>query len=134
MRAGILSRASAATLLVAGMSLLFLPDVVLPIVSSGYPASAAWLGQLLGGAWLGIAALNWLSRSAVLGGIYGRPVVFANAMMYFIGGISILKAAQRSGFPVVLSLIALAMLLFASVYGWLMRRGPFAADLQDRVN
>jgi len=59
----VLSRISALVLLIAGITLLFAPDVVLPAVVPGFPTAAAWLGQLLAGAWLGVAALNWLQRS-----------------------------------------------------------------------
>ena len=56
-----------------------------------FPPAAAWLGQLLGAAWLGVAALNWLQRTALLGGIYGRPVVFANTVMYVVSALSLLR-------------------------------------------
>ncbi len=79
MTSTLISVASATILLLAGLPLLFAPDAVLP----RFPVAGIWLGQLLGAAWLGVAALNWLSRSAVLGGIYGRPVVLANLALQF---------------------------------------------------
>jgi hypothetical protein len=88
----LLSRVSAAVLLLAGVALLFAPDVLLPALVPGFPPVAAWLGQLLGAAWLAVAALNWLQRAAVLGGIYGRPVVLANVALYFISALSLLRA------------------------------------------
>lgn len=71
MISSVVTRASAAVLLMGGLILLFVPDVVLPRLVVDYPQAGVWLGQLLGTAWLGVAALNWLNRSAVLGGIYG---------------------------------------------------------------
>ena len=35
--------------------------------------------QLLGGAWLGVATLNWFTRGQSIGGIYGRPVVLCQS-------------------------------------------------------
>jgi hypothetical protein len=90
---------SAAVLLVAGIALLFVPDTVLPRLVPAYPEAALWLGQLLGAAWLGMAALNWLNRSTVLGGIYGRPVVMANLALYCVSALVLLRAAERADFP-----------------------------------
>ncbi|HEU0076918.1 MAG TPA: hypothetical protein VFQ76_04665, partial [Longimicrobiaceae bacterium] len=85
------SRASAGLLLAGGLALLFAPDVVLPRLVPGFPAGGVWLGQLLAAAWLALAALNWLSRAALLGGIYGRPVVLCNAAFYFIAALVLLR-------------------------------------------
>lgn len=84
MASAVLSRVSAVVLLVAGLVLLFAPDVALPALVPGFPPAAAWLGQLLAAAWLSVAVLNWLQRSSMLGGIYGRPMVVANLTLYLI--------------------------------------------------
>ncbi len=121
----VVSRLSAALLLAAGVALLFAADAVLPLLSPGLPASAAWLGQLLGAAWLGVAALNWLQRNQLLGGIYGRPVVFANLVLYFVGALSLLGALRDPAVPRGLWWIAGPATLLAAVYGALLLRGPF---------
>ncbi len=74
MKSSLVSRASALVLCIGGLALLFAPDVVLSWLEPEFPAGAAWIGQLLGAAWLGLAALNWLNRSAILGGIVSFPV------------------------------------------------------------
>lgn len=120
-----LSRVSAAALLGGGGALLFASDVVLPRLVPGFPPAGVWLGQLLGAAWLGVAAMNWLQRAALLGGIYGRPVVMANLALYFVSALSLLRAlldgaASRAAW------IALApVVLLAAAYGALLLRGPF---------
>ncbi|MBC7791434.1 MAG: hypothetical protein H7Z74_15925 [Anaerolineae bacterium] len=128
MTSTLISRASVAVLLVAGLMLLFAPEIVLSRLIAGYPAAGLWLGQVLGAAWLGVAALNWLNRSAVLGGIYGRPTVMGNLILHFISALVILKAAQRAGFPGMLCLLAASAAVLAIAYGVLLLRGPFAAD------
>jgi hypothetical protein len=92
MISSLVSRASAAILLLGGVTLLFAPDVVLPALVPAFPPAAMWLGQLLAAAWLGVAALNWLQRGALLGGIYGRSVVLANVALYFISELFALSA------------------------------------------
>jgi len=123
----VVSRSSAALLLAGGLTLLFAPDAVLPRLSPGFPAAALWVGQLLGAAWLGLSALNWIHRRAVLGGVYGRPVVFANLIQYFIGALVLVRAAQRASSPGALWLMAVPAVALALAYGVLLFRGPFDA-------
>lgn len=121
----LLSRVSAAVLLVGGAALLFAPDALLPALVPGFPPAAAWLGQLLGAAWLGVAALNWSQRAALLGGIYGRPVVLANLALYFISALSLLRALLRDAAPAALWSLLVPLAVLAAVYGALLLRGPF---------
>jgi len=121
----LVSRVSAALLSLAGLALLFASDVLLPAVVPGFPPAAAWLGQLLAAAWLGVAALNWLQRAAVLGGIYGRPIVLANLALYFVSALSLLRALMRAGTPSALWLAFAPAAVLAAVYGALLLRGPF---------
>jgi hypothetical protein len=118
------SRTSAAVLLAGGAALLFAADVILPILAPGHPSGAAWLGQLLGAAWLGVAALDWLQRGTPLGGIYGRPVVLANLTLYFVGAMVLLRALREPGAPRALWWVAAPMTALAAVYGVLLLRGP----------
>ncbi|HYH82035.1 MAG TPA: hypothetical protein VEX86_19670 [Longimicrobium sp.] len=120
-----ISTVSAVVLALGGVALLFAADVVLPALVPGFPPAAAWLGQLLAAAWLGVAALNWLQRGAILGGIYGRPVVLANLALYFVSALSLLRMVAGGAAPVAAwGALALAGPL-AAAYGALMLRGPF---------
>lgn len=125
----LISRANAVFLAVGGLVLLFAPDLVLAGLLPGYPPTGTWLAQLLAAAWLGLASLNWISRGALLGGIYGRPVVAANAVSHFVAATSLLKAALRPDQPAALWLLAAPLALFAGIYGWLLLRGPFERDV-----
>lgn len=120
-----LSHVSALLLGAAGVVLLFAPDVVLPAIVPGFPATAAWLGQLLAAAWLGVATLNWLQRRAVLGGIYGRPVVLANLALYFISALSVVSALRSHAAPPILWLVVAVTGALAVGYAVLLLRGPF---------
>jgi hypothetical protein len=122
-----LSRISAAVLLGGGLALLFAADAVLPALAPGFPPAAAWVGQLLGAAWLAVAALNWLQRAAVLGGIYGRPVVFANAVLYLVSALSLLRALVGGAAPRAVWLACAPAVLLAAAYAALLLRGPFDA-------
>jgi len=91
--------------------------MVLPRLVPSYPEAASWLGQLLGAAWIGVAALNWWNRSTVLGGIHGRPVVAANLALYLISTLVLFRAAGQAGSPAALWPIGAAMAVLASAYG-----------------
>jgi hypothetical protein len=125
-----ISRANAGLLLVGGLALLFAPDVILPRFIPTFPAAAAWLGQLLAAAWLALAALNWLNQSALLGGIYARPVVLTNAALYFIAAMVLLKVVRQPEAPAALWLVIVPVVLFAGIYGWLLFRGPLDRDFE----
>ena len=124
-----ISRVSAFLLLVGGLALLFAADDILPRLITGFPATGAWLGQLLAAAWLGVATLNWLNRSLLLGGIYGRPVVATNAVLYFITATVLVKTASSSEGSVGIWILTVTAVLGAAVYAWLLYRGPFEHDL-----
>ena len=125
------SRASAAVLLLGGVALLFASDAILPLLARGVPASAAWIGQLMAAAWLAVAALNWLQRGSVLGGIYGRPVVFANLALYAVSALSLARAAFEPGAARATWTLLVPAAALAVAYAALLLRGPF--DARERA-
>jgi len=127
MRSTVVTRASALLLALAGVSLLFAPIELLARLAPGTPPSAAWIAQLLGAAWLGLAAMNWTTRFTMVGGIYGRAVVTANAMTYFASAMTLLHVV-RAGASTMVIVLAVVALVMAATYGYLLFRGPFAAD------
>lgn len=128
MRSTLVTRASALLLGLTGLAFLFAPAELLARIAPAIPASAAWLGQLLGAAWLGLAAMNWTTRFTMVGGIYGRAVVFANATAYFVSAMVLLSAARRVDFTPALLLVTLIAIVMAVLYGYLLFRGPFEVD------
>ena len=116
------SHASALLLFAGGLTWLFAPDAAFSSLGLAMPPQSAWAGQLLGAAWLGFGALNWVQRRAILGGVYGRPIVLSNLFHYFIGAMALIKAGQ-GGAGVWLLAIPFAALALA--YGALLFRGPF---------
>ncbi len=105
--------------------MLFVPDVILGALAPGIPSQAHWLGQLLAAAWLGIASLNWLQRTALMGGIYARPLVSTNFVLYFVSALSMVRVLRAPGTAVGAWILAVPMCAFAVAYGALMFRGPF---------
>ena len=121
MTSRLIASLSAVLLGASGAILLFLPDSVAG-ASVERHSRAEMLAQILGGAWLGVAALNWYTRGQPIGGIYGRPVVFANLMLYFVATTTLVKvAAWRPGAMLVAGIVAAVM---TALYGVLLFRSP----------
>ncbi len=129
MISSLISRSSAGFFALGGLAMLFAPDLVLSALIPGFPVSGLWLGQLLGAAWLGLAWMNWINRTALLGGIYARAVVGANAVCYFVGASSVFKMFTQRAQPAGLWLFEGVISGFALVYGCLLLRGPIPRDL-----
>lgn len=118
----VLSRVSAALLAFGGLALLFASDRILPLLAPGFPRGAAWIGQLVAAGWAGVAFHNWMAREQRLGGIYGRPTVLLNLMLYLISALGLLKA---DGAPLSVRVLAVPFGAMAVLYGAVMLRGPF---------
>ena len=116
---------SAIFLFVGGLLLVFAPDVVLGRLVPGFPPGSAWVGSLLGAAWLGMAALDWLHRSTLLGGIYGRPVAYPNFVLFLVSALVLVRVLLRPDMPAVIWLLALPVFGLAVAWALLLFRGPF---------
>lgn len=69
---------------VTGLVLLFVPESLADMSQPGSSLNPV-LVQLLGAAFLGMAAGNWTAKESILGGIYGRAVVAGSQTFTFIG-------------------------------------------------
>jgi hypothetical protein len=122
-----LASISACVLLFLGLALLFAADDILPLLWPGFPSTAGWIGQLLGVSWISLGAINWMTRVQPLGGIYGRPVVFANAGLYMMGLSVVAKVVGVHGSGLLWIVVA-AHAALAVGYGYLLFFGPFKRD------
>jgi hypothetical protein len=129
-----ISTASACVLGAGGMALLFASDELLPRLLPGTPASAAVLGQLVAAGWLVVAWLGWNRRHQLVGGIYGRPMVLANLMLYLVSTSSLAHPAMVGGAPPALRLLTLLFGALTLVYAALLLRGPFGTDAVGSPN
>ncbi len=123
------ARLTALLLLVLGVLFLFVPDELLPYLIPGFPPSAAWVGQLIGGAWIGLASITWSHRRQPLGGIYARPVTYANTLALFIGGTALCKAALGDATRPATWALAAPIEVLALVWLVLLLKGPFDRGL-----
>jgi len=117
---------SAAFVAALGVSASFLPQELLELAGIAPDRFAAAIVQTSGALYIGFAILNWMAKGAMLGGIYGRPIVMANFAHFAIGAIALWKVPG----PAAAGLIAAAALysVFAAWFGYvLFGPGPTTA-------
>jgi hypothetical protein len=104
-----------------GLLLTFAPREVLGLLGSGSVPSVAWLAQILGAAFFGLAFLNWLQRFTLLGGIYGRPLVIANLTFAVPAFFASLRETLEEPVPLLLA-ATLGFGLIAAVFAYRLFR------------
>jgi hypothetical protein len=98
-----------------GLALTFAPNEMLAWTGVAPSFIVAWLGQLLGAALLGLAFLNWLQRHAVVGGIFGRPILLTNLtflIVAFFASVRQLRAHHEPLFAAVSVLLGILSVAF----------------------
>jgi hypothetical protein len=108
---------SALFLAAAGVAITFLPQELMAHTGAQATPTAVLLIQLLGACYVGLAALNWMSRGAHIGGIYGRPLSMANFFHFAIGASALIKGAVALGFPLEVSVAAAVYAAFGAWFG-----------------
>lgn len=118
----VLMPTSALVLAGLGVATLFLPAEL-----------GAWLGlgagselavQLSAAGFLSVAALNWMGRTAIYGGIFGRPIVMANLMLGTVSSLSLVSALLGGDADPRLWALALLLGLHALAFTVLLRSAP----------
>jgi hypothetical protein len=99
---------------VVGFAFTFAPDEIVAALGLDGSPVAGWLGALAGAGLLGLAALDWMQRHTVLGGVLGRPVLVANLLFLFAAFFPTLRAWREvGGAPLLGATVALGALAAA---------------------
>lgn len=101
--------ASSVLLAALGLACLLLPGPLAEALL--LPDGALQALPVAAGPLIGIAGLNWAGRGAIYGGIYGRPVVFANFLNAGIGTL-VLVTMQAEAWPLLRWLLVAAFALY----------------------
>lgn len=98
-----------------GIAITFLPQETGQLIGTTEMNNADLaLMQILGSALIGIAIINFMSRGATMGGIYGKPIQLGNLVFHFATGLGLLKYVFSAeswmifGIPALLYLILTA--------------------------
>jgi hypothetical protein len=82
---------SAALNAALGVAASFLPQEILNYAGAAADPFTVSVIQIAGALYIGFALLNWSARGALLGGIYGRPIVLANFAHFAVAAIMLVK-------------------------------------------
>ena len=123
----LLMTASALVLAVLGLPCVFAPDAVLVTLTDATVSGVEILVQLTGALYMGFAALNWMSKGSLMGGIYGRPVAIGNLLHFVTGGFALVKYVSATDASLLAWLAAIGYALFALGFAWVAFRNPVTA-------
>ena len=118
--------ASSVFQLLAGLALTFSP--LETFSNFGAPDSSVAVPiQLAGSALLGLGLVNWMSKSQILGGIYGRPLTFGNFLHYFVGAMTLIGPTLEGRARPFVTVLAIVYAAFAFLFGKLLFTNPPSA-------
>jgi hypothetical protein len=130
----ILLTSAALVYVIIGIVLLFFPDEIVMWISAD--ATAVIPLQLTSAGLLSLAMLNWTGRSAIYGGIYGRPILLANLMFTTIFSATLIRAVSDKvigsaawGLVVLFSLLVLAFFILMRSPPWSSNKTSISTDI-----
>ena len=122
---------SAFVLLVHGLVLLFAPEFLFIVFDVSVSSGGFVTAQLFSAALIGLGLMNWTARGVVLGGIYGRALVYGNFAHAFVGFFIGLRA-RLVGFANGYFWTEIALYLaFTIAFGVMLFRGPLSKPAES---
>lgn len=122
MNTKILMTTSSLILAAAGVSALFVPDIVLSLLNTSVTAPLSVMVQMMGGLYFAFALMNWTAKDSAIGGIYARPVSLGNYSQFFIGAILLIRYQLSHEFNIFVFIMLVLYTIFAVLFYWLVFR------------
>lgn len=108
-----------------GLAGTFIPDEISKLLGIDPSPITLILLQIIGGLYLGFALLNWFTRSALIGGIYNKPVVLANLMHCIVVFFALIRQLAEQ-FHFLFVILTFVYLGFAIWFILVMRSNPLS--------
>ena len=108
-----------------GLAGTFIPEEISEILRIDPTPVTLILLQIIGGLYLGFAMLNWFTRSALIGGIYNKPVVLGNLMHCIVVFFALIRQLAEQ-YHFILLLLTLLYFGFAIWFTLVMRSNPLS--------
>lgn len=129
MNTKLLMSASSFYMGIVGIFFLFLPVEFLNFLDIASSFLHTLFIQVFGGLYIGFAVMNWMARGNLIGGIYSKPVAMGNFAHFFIGGLTLLKAAFSSPEIPLLWIIASIYGVFATLFALVSFGNPLSKKI-----
>ena len=124
MNTKLLMSLSALFMAALGLGASFLPQEIMLHAGNRGDGIGVLLVQALGALYLAFAALNWMARANLIGGIYSRPVALANFMHFAVLAVVLLKALLAGSHAPELVFFAVIYSVFAVAFGYVLFTHP----------
>ena len=108
---------SAALNAALGVAASFLPQEILNYASTVAEPFTVSVIQIAGALYIGFAFLNWFARGALLGGIYGRPILLANFAHFAVAAIMLMKLVLAGEHGAAVLAVTLVYAVVAAWFG-----------------
>ena len=105
----------------SGLLLIFFPQEIASTLN--WSEDSAVPLQLIGATYFGFAMINWMARGAIVGGIYGRPIVIGNLTHFVVGASIMVRLAMATPSTLVVA-AAVIYIAFALIFGYMMTHHP----------
>jgi len=120
---------SAAVLGITGMTLTFMPAEILAYAHILAAKPLQFVLQAAGALYIGFAMLNWMSKGAVIGGIYNKPIALANFTHFFMVSMACIHALiDNPKLPLPVWIFTVTYIIFAQLFGLISFRHPVAGS------
>jgi hypothetical protein len=116
--------ASAGAMLLIGLICSFAPAELLASLGALDSAPLRLLVQVTGSLYLAFAALNWMARENLIGGIYSRPLAVGNLLHFLMSGLAMVRVLADQPPSSVLWALTLVYICFAACFGVVLFRHP----------
>ena len=118
-----LMSSSAAMMGLLGLAGTFIPEEISKALGIDPSPISLVLLQIIGGLYLGFAMLNWFTRSALIGGIYSKPVVLGNLIHCIVVFFALIRQLAEQ-FQFILVIMTFVYFVFAVWFTMVMRSNP----------
>jgi len=110
---------------ILGLTATFFPNEILNNFGIKQDEYLSLVIQIIGALYLGFALTNWLGKTILVGGIYGKALYMGNFAHFLIGGLVLLKWNLKNEFPsIILIILLIGYLIFALLYALNLFRNP----------
>lgn len=107
-----------------GLVTLFLPTEILN--TNGINSNVLFLLflQIMGALYLGFSIMNWMAKTAYIGGIYSRPLCIGNFWHFTVGSLTLIKAIMNNSNLKFVLFLAIIYSIFAILFGLALFTSP----------
>lgn len=107
-----------------GLMLTFAPDEMLEEFYGQSDQVGVIILQLLGALYLSFAMTNWMTKDAIIGGIYNRPVALGNFLHFVMGGFALARLLLANYNSIIFFILTFFYVFFAVAFYFIVFRHP----------